>query len=255
MLRTKIVPIAMAAVIAVGSTLGVAYAANSNRGGGNVGAQVTTAKLAQKTSPTPSKEASRYANLANAASINEDLIGFSLKGNADKVAEKVAAMKEALPTLRSLLNASSFETLRRQLTEMEQASAKSDVFGTALAAVEAYRVIENAMGSAGRPSPIEVAMLDYTGFKLSILATTPDTDWPKIAATAKDSDSSWSVLDKSVKQTSIRNLVNTIQDGLRGAVERKDIHGVKFAAKMQLEVVDVLEQYFMSGPESGGIVH
>jgi len=33
MLRTKIVPIAMAAVIAVGTTVGVAYAANDKRGG------------------------------------------------------------------------------------------------------------------------------------------------------------------------------------------------------------------------------
>jgi len=132
---------------------------------------------------------------------------------------------------------------------MEQASSKSDIFGTALAAVEAYRAIENAMDVARRPSPIEVAMLDYSGFKLSILAATQDTDWATIAATATESDSSWSALDKRVKDASIRNLVQAIQDGLKGAVERKDIHGVKFAAKLQLEVVDVLEQYFQRGPK------
>ena len=38
-------------------------------------------------------------------------------------------------------------------------------------------------------------------------------------------------------------MVGAIQVGLKGAVERKDINGVKFAAKMQLEVVDVLEPY------------
>lgn len=216
---------------------------------------MTPAKLAQKTSPTPSKEANRNAKLADAASINEDLIGFSLEGKADKVAEKVVAMRKALPSLRPLLNASSFETLGRQLTEMEQASSKSDVFGTALVAVEAYRVIENAMDTASRPSPIEVSMLDYSGFKLSILASTQHTDWSTIAATANDSDGSWSALGKSVKDTSLRNLVQAVQDGLRGAVERQDVHGVKFAAKMQLEVVDVLEQYFQRNPASGGIVH
>jgi hypothetical protein len=206
------------------------------------------AKLAQTTSPTPSKDANRNAMLADAASINEDLIGFALEGKADKVAEQVAAMRKALPTLRALLDVGVFETLGRQLTEMEKASSKSDVFGTALVAVEAYRVIENAMDTAQRPSPIEVAMLDYSGFKLSILAATKDANWATIAATAKDSDGSWSALDKIVKDASLRNLVNAIQDGLRGAVERKDIHGVKFAAKMQLEVVDVLEQYFQRGP-------
>ena len=150
-------------------------------------------------------------------------------------------------------NVNVFETLGRQLTEMEQASAKSDVFATALVAVEAYRAIENAMDTARRPSPIGVAMLDYSGFKLSILAATSDTDWATIATTANDSEGTWSALDKSVKNTSLRSLVQAIQDGLRGAVERKDIHGVKFAAKLQLEVVDVLEQYFTRGAKPGGI--
>jgi hypothetical protein len=215
----------------------------------------TPAKLAQTTSPTPGKEANLNAKLADAASINEDLIGLSLEGKADKVAEKVVAMRKALPSLRPLLNASSFETLGRQLTEMEQASSKSDVFGTALVAVEAYRVIENAMDTASRPSPIEVSMLDYSGFKLSILASTQHTDWATIATTATDSDGSWAALDHRVKDASIRNLVKAIQEGLRGAVERKDIYGVKFAARMQLEAVDVLEQYFKRNPASGGTVH
>ena len=208
-----------------------------------------TVKLSQKTSPAPSKDATRNVKLADAASINEDLIGFALEGKAGQVVEKVTAMRKALPTLRPLLSGSAFEALGRQLTEMEQASSKSDIFGTALAAVEAYRAIENAMDVARRPSPIEVAMLDYSGFKLSILAATQDTDWATIAATATESDSSWSALDKRVKDASIRNLVQAIQDGLKGAVERKDIHGVKFAAKLQLEVVDVLEQYFQRGPK------
>ena len=98
-------------------------------------------------------------------------------------------------------------------------------------------------------------MLDYSGFKLSILASTQHTDWSTIAATANDSDGSWSALGKSVKDTSLRNLVQAVQNGLRGAVERQDVHGVKFAAKMQLEVVDVLEQYFQRNPASSGIVH
>src|SRR3979490_2122593 len=109
---------------------------------------INTVKVAQRTSPTPIKDATRNAKLADAASINEDLIGFALEGKAGQVAEKVTAMRKAIPTLRPLLSGSAFETLRRQLTEMEQASSKSDIFGTALAAVEAYRAIENAMDVA-----------------------------------------------------------------------------------------------------------
>jgi uncharacterized membrane protein YkoI len=52
MLRTKIVPIAMAAAIAVGSTVGVAYAANDNRSGENEGAQELATVVNAKTSLT-----------------------------------------------------------------------------------------------------------------------------------------------------------------------------------------------------------
>jgi hypothetical protein len=119
--------------------------------------------------------------------------------------------------------------------------------------IRRIRVLGNAKDTARRLSPIEVAVPGYSGFKLSILAATPGRDWAAIVATAKGSDGSWSVLGKNVKDASIRNLVKAIQDGLSGAVERKDVHGVKFAAKMQLEVGDVLEQYFASGLKSGGV--
>ena len=207
---------------------------------------MTKLRFAQKTKNTPSsvKDVNRNVKLTDAASINEDLIGLALDGKTDKVAEKVAAMRGALTTLRPLLNDNIFEILGRQVTEMEQASFKNGVLGTALVAVEVYRTIENAMDGASRPSPIEVAMMDYSGFKLSILTAAQAADWATIAETAKGSDGYWSTLAKKIPDTSIRNLVGAIQDGLGAAVERKDVYGVRFAAKMQLEVVDVLEQYF-----------
>src|SRR5258705_5389239 len=107
------------------------------------------------------------------------------------------------------------------------------------------------MDGGHRASPIEVAMMDYSGFKLSILVTLPAPDWATIATTAKEADRSWSALVKQVQDVSIRNLVGAVQDGLRSAVERKDVHGVTFAAKMQLEVVDVLEQYLKRAQKTG----
>jgi hypothetical protein len=210
---------------------------------------MTTVQLAQKTPRVT--EATRTSTLTDAASINEDLIGFALEGKVDKVAEKVAMMRDAHPTLRPLLDDTTFDALGRQVTDMEQASSKNDVLGTALVAVEVYRTIENAMGAAHRASPIEVAMMDYSGFKLSILAALPALDWATIATTAKEADRSWSALVKQVQDVSIRNLVGAVQDGLRSALERKDVHGVTFAAKMQLEVVDVLEQYFKRAQKTG----
>lgn len=203
----------------------------------------TSLRLAQKAPAGPVEDANRNTKLADAASITEDLIDFALDGKADNVAEKVAAMRKTLPTLRPLLSDSDVATLGRQVTEMEQASAKSDILGTALAAVEAYRTIESATDAGRSPVPMEVAMMDYSGFKLSILAAAQAADWPTITATATEADQFWAALEKKIQDTNIRNLVGAIQVGLKDAVERKDINGVKFAAKMQLEVVDVLEPY------------
>jgi len=201
-------------------------------------------QMAHQTSSKPPTNSSRNAALSDAASINEDLIGFALEGNAEKVTEKVTAMRKVIPALRSLLDASTLESLTRQFADMEQASTRNDVLGVALASVEVYRFLENATDPASRPAPLEVAMLDYSGFKLSILSRKEVTDWQAVAVTAKDSDAAWVILTKRVQEASLRNLVAAIQDGLRNYVERKDVDGARFAAKMQIEVVDVLEDYF-----------
>jgi hypothetical protein len=192
--------------------------------------------LAQRSSATPIKDAKRNSTLAAAASITEDLIDFALAGKADAVVEKVGAMRKTLPTLRPMLSDSDAATLERRVIEMEQASAKGDITGTALAAAEAYRTIESAMDVARTPVPIEVAMMDYSGFKLSILAGAQTTDWPAIATTTMEADSFLIALAK--KKSGHQHS----QFGQRNP-ERPE-GGVKFAAKMQLEVVDVLEQYF-----------
>src|SRR5262245_18173247 len=97
------------------------------------------------------------------------------------------------------------------------------------------------MDAAARTAPLEVAMLDYAGFKLSLLAAAKNTDWLRITGAAKESGEFWSALAKAVSDKSIRNLVAAIQAGLESAVARNDINGVKFAAKVQLEAFDVLE--------------
>jgi pyruvate/oxaloacetate carboxyltransferase len=89
-------------------------------------------------------------------------------------------MRKIIPALRSLTDASTLENVTRQVSNMEQATTKGDVLEVALASVEAYRFLENAMDPASRSAPLEVAMLDYSGFKLSILSKKEVTDWQSL---------------------------------------------------------------------------
>jgi len=91
--------------------------------------------------------------LTNAASISEDLIGVALDGKADNIAEQVGKMQKALPTLQPLLDVTALETLERYLIDMEQASSKNDTLATALVAVEANRIIENAINPDSPRAP------------------------------------------------------------------------------------------------------
>jgi len=207
-------------------------------------AQTAVLPPGEKAPPAPSGQTKRNAVLSDAASITEDLIGFALDGQTAKVAAKVSSLRQALVTLRPLLDDQTYEVLERRTTAMEKAVAGKDALGAALVAVEAYRIIENAMDAAGRTAPVEVAMLDYAGFKLSVLAAGKRPNWARITATAKESGEFWSALGKTVSDKSMHNLIAAIQEGLNSAVARKDINSVKFAAKVLLEAVDVLEQYF-----------
>jgi len=98
---------------------------------------------------------------------------------------------------------------------MEQASAKNDVLGAALAAVEAYRNLEGAADVARSEVPREVPMMDYAAFKLSLLTMTPAVDWDVIAATTREADGNWAALAKRVHDTGLRNLGNTFMKASR----------------------------------------
>ena len=87
----------------------------------------TSLLVAQKAPALPSSDANRNTKLADAAATTEDLIDSALNGKADNVAEKVAAMRKSLPTLRPLLSDGDVATLERQVSVMEQASAKGDI--------------------------------------------------------------------------------------------------------------------------------
>jgi len=192
---------------------------------------------------TPEK---RKAMLDDAAAINEDLIGFALEGKAAKVAEKVVAMRKALPFLRPMLATEAFEDLSGHVARMEQDSLSNDIFTAALDSAEAFRTIQEAVDPAQRVLPLEVSILDYAGYKLTILAVSPDPDWGKIAAVTKDATVAWSRLEEKVQDTKLQNLLETVQDGLRNAVLRKDIEGVKVALKKQIDALDALDRHFSS---------
>ena len=71
------------------------------------------------------------------------------------------------------------------LAAIRRAESKGDHHSVALNAVEAYRVLVEALNPNGLVVPIQVAKLDYVGFRLKVLLAVSPPDWPAIQKPAK----------------------------------------------------------------------
>jgi hypothetical protein len=84
-------------------------------------------------------------------------------------------------------------------------------------------------------------LLDYAGFKLRCLAATQETDWQDIRRTVGEATGWWSAVEPKVSQQGLRDAFGTLIRGLGDAVTLKSLPMLRFAAQIDLDLVDLLE--------------
>lgn len=200
------------------------------------------------TAPTTSNAggsaAARDQLLDSTASLNENLVEFALAGKADKVAESLRDIEAAMPKLESSLGAAVYAAVASQLGAVKAAVARHDLDAAALSSIEIYRLLQEAIDQKTRAAPLDVALLDYSGFKLSALAAAPQPNWTTMNDAVVEEDRFWKRLEPSVHDASLQALVSHIGQGLADGVARKDSAEIAFAAEMLLDSVDLLEGQF-----------
>jgi len=182
--------------------------------------------------------------LESVASLNEDLVEFALAGKADKVADRLKEIEAAMPKLKPPLGEAAFGRVEAQVRDVQAAVGRQDLNAAALSSIEVYRLLQEAVDQKARPVPLDVALLDYSGFKLSALAAAPQPNWTAVNDAAAEADRFWKRLEPRVHDGSLRALVSHIGQGLTDGAARKDSGQVAFAAKMLLDSVDLLETDF-----------
>lgn len=182
-------------------------------------------------------------NPSTAASAAEDMIDFALAGDVGRVNEKLSELSRQVPAMRQSLGDAPAAGVEKRLAEIEAALGQGDFTGVALQANEAFRTIVEARGVTGTV-PLEVSLLDYSGFKLKTLAKAGRIDWATITAAADEASGFWSPLTDRVKDKGLRDLMNSLQEGLAQGVAEQDATQVAFAAQMLLDAVDLLEKSF-----------
>lgn len=175
------------------------------------------------------------------ASRAEDLMDFAMAGDRGRATDKLNELRADLPKLRSALGETAADTVERHLAAIEEGLAKADLTAAALAADETFRTIVEAQGGSGG-LPIEVSLLDYSGFKLKALALAKQPDWPAIQAALSEATGFWERIATRVPQGGLRDLIYNLEAGIAEGAKQQDTSQVAFGAQILLDAVDLLEK-------------
>lgn len=187
---------------------------------------------------------SRNAILQSGSSPFEDLSELAVAGDwkgVDAAMKKVESLERATVNALAPMPRKQFES---QLAAIRGSHKNRDGYSLALQAAETYRTLVVAQAAGSLTVPLEVSLLDYVGFKVTALLSRPTPDWQAVQATTIEGIQFWTALKGRVRDTSLQTLSTTTLDGLAGAAKAGDRTTAQFAAKVALDLVDVLENYF-----------
>lgn len=133
---------------------------------------------------------------------------------------------------------------------MRDAWTAGDRSALAVQSIEAYRLLQEAVPRGPRAIPVQVAQLDYVGFKLNALLASSSTDWTRIADTIREAQTWWTAIELHTLDATLKEAMNRTLLGTKEATDQKDAKVMHFAADMELILVDGLEAFFLAHPRS-----
>ena len=180
---------------------------------------------------TPSASASQAiqanAVLLSAMSPFEDMIGFALAESDADIAQALVAADQHATAVKTALSASAASEFATLMEGLHRAAADKDHHHVARSAVAVFRLLIDHLEAKGLKVPKEVSLLDYVGFKLRVLAATQRPDWQDINA--------------QVSAKGLRDAFGSVTRGLDDAAKLENLPMLRFAAQIDLDLVDLLE--------------
>ncbi len=219
-------------------------------------AQTTGAPASPKADLAQTPQASTMAAtgkanpLAGGAEIFENLTETSPVMDAAAFKKSLSEFETLYPAISLHLSADRKMRLDALVTGVRDAWQKGDRPTMAIQSIEAYRLLQESIDHSGQPVPVEVPMLDYAGFKLNALLLSTRPDWKQATATAQEASTWWTAIRPRISDKTLRDAMDHTIAGIKEAAVQKDPKLLRFAAKMDLILVDGLETYFSSHPST-----
>ena len=190
------------------------------------------------------QQESRNNRLFEAISPYEDLTEYALADDAFEVEKSIQPLRDSAVSLRSLISAQAMEILKNNIQKIVEAEKKHDFAAIALYAVNSYRTLIDQLDGEDLSVPREVAVLDFIGFNIHALLKQETMDWKLINDLVQEGNSQWTAIRKNVSETGLRDSMDTAINGLQNASKLKNMEMLRFAAQVDLDLVDLLEGYF-----------
>jgi hypothetical protein len=182
--------------------------------------------------------------LFDAMSPYEDLTEYALDQNMSKVANSISSLDGLIAKLKAVLSNKSIHSLEINVTKMQAAEKRAAYSEIALLAVDSYKILADELDQTTLKVPKQVVILDYVGFRIHALLRQNEIDWHLISETVDEGKNQWEQVKRKVTNKGLYDSLNTTITGLEIASTSKNIDMLKFAAQVDLDLVDLLEGFF-----------
>ena len=172
----------------------------------------------------------------------EDFSEFALAGDRQQARASLAALRQFALRIKPALPAAASANLEEAVSAAEVAFKNGGNPQAALAALSAYRILVRALNTR-LTTTLDVAMLDYSGFRLHALIAAATIDWRAVSDTvAQSADATRNTRRLLANEPGLRDLTASVQNGLEGASAAKSAAWLQSTAQIQLDSVDLLEK-------------
>lgn len=184
------------------------------------------------------------SEIAEQLSENASTIDASAFGTAmSDISRLDARLKATLPPDRK-------RDLDGLVVGIRNAWAAEDRSAVGVQSIEVYRLLEEAVPRGTKGIPVQVAQLDYVGFKVNALLSANSIDWNQIDVTVRQAHRWWAAIEPQSSDVTLNEAMNRSLLGMKEAADQKDVKVMHFGADMELILVDGLETFFLAHPRS-----
>ena len=202
-----------------------------------------TAVLAQNGAGTPDA-AGVNETLLDATGPYEDMVGPALGGNAKNIAKLLSDADAQADGVKKVLPPEAAEQFDGLLKSIHKTFDAKSYKSVAQNAVAVFRLLVDNLKTDALKIPREVSLLDYAGYQLEVLAAAEKPDWDAMKKVAADAEKWWNTSAPRISDKNLRATVTSTIRGIKQATEEQNLAMVKFAARIDLDLVDLLEGAF-----------